>query len=79
MIVVLEQINERAEWLAEMEELGHGKKYRDEIREQISERLRHIRSLERKSELRKKGIRYIDWVLWMSSLAIRRYFLYCLQ
>lgn len=54
------QINERAEWLAEMEELGQGKKYRDEIREQIAERLRHIKSLERKITLRKEGIRYVD-------------------
>lgn len=58
--LVLEQINERAEWLAEMEELGHGKKYRDEIREQIAERLRHIKALETKIELRNEGIRYID-------------------
>lgn len=59
-ILVLVQINERAEWLAEMEELGQGKKYRDEIREQIAERLRHIKSLERKITLRKEGIRYVD-------------------
>lgn len=60
VFLVLEQINERADWLAEMESLGQGKKYRDEIREQIAERLRHIRSLERKIELRNRGICYID-------------------
>lgn len=57
---MLQQINERAEWLAEMEELGEGKRYRDEIREQIAERLRHIKALEAASKLKKEGCRYVD-------------------
>ncbi|KAI8123412.1 putative UPF0193 protein EVG1 [Lucilia cuprina] len=57
---LLQQINERAEWLAEMEELGEGKRYRDEIREQIAERLRQIKSLETKRKLQKQGYRYVD-------------------
>lgn len=57
---VLEQINERAEWLAEMEELGEGKRYRDEIREQIAERLRQIKALQTKVKLQKEGYQYVD-------------------
>ncbi|XP_073838781.1 UPF0193 protein EVG1 homolog [Musca autumnalis] len=57
---LLDQINERAEWLAEMEELGEGKRYRDEIREQIAERLRHIKALETKKQLTNKGICYVE-------------------
>ncbi|KAM7359151.1 UPF0193 protein EVG1 homolog [Cochliomyia hominivorax] len=57
---LLQQINERAEWLAEMEELGEGKRYRDEIREQIAQRLRQIKALETKRNLQKKGFRYVE-------------------
>ncbi|XP_075163742.1 UPF0193 protein EVG1 homolog [Haematobia irritans] len=57
---LLNQIDERAEWLAEMEELGEGKRYRDEIREQIAQRLRQIKALETKKLLQKDGIRYMD-------------------
>uniref|UniRef100_A0A1I8QFC8 Uncharacterized protein n=1 Tax=Stomoxys calcitrans TaxID=35570 RepID=A0A1I8QFC8_STOCA len=58
---LLDQINERAEWLAEMEELGEGKRYRDEIREQISQRLRQIKALQTKVQLQKDGnIRFLD-------------------
>ena len=57
---VLQQINERAEWLAEMEELGEGKRYRDEIREQIALRLRQIKAIETKTKLQKHGFRYIE-------------------
>lgn len=63
-ILVLEQIEERAEWLAEMEELGEGKKYRDEIRNQIADKLRAIKMIERKKQtkqtLQEKGFRYIE-------------------
>lgn len=63
-LLVLEQIEERAEWLAEMEELGEGKKYRDEIRNQIADKLRAIKMIERKKQtkqsLQEKGFRYID-------------------
>lgn len=57
---MLDQINERAEWLAEMEELGEGKRYRDEIREQIADLLRHIKLIETKAKLQKEGIRYVE-------------------
>ncbi|KAL5292813.1 hypothetical protein ACFFRR_011530 [Megaselia abdita] len=61
---MLEQIEERAEWLAEMEELGEGKKYRDEIRNQIADKLRAIKMIERKKQtkqsLQEKGFRYIE-------------------
>lgn len=61
---MLEQIEERAEWLAEMEELGEGKKYRDEIRNQIADKLRAIKMIERKRQtkqsLQEKGFRYIE-------------------
>lgn len=43
-----------------MEELGEGKRYRDEIREQIAQRLRQIKALETKTKLQKDGIRYLD-------------------
>ncbi|TMW44270.1 hypothetical protein DOY81_010650, partial [Sarcophaga bullata] len=56
---VLQQINERAEWLAEMEELGEGKRYRDEIREQIALRLRQIKAIETKTKLQKRGFRIL--------------------
>uniref|UniRef100_A0A1A9WFB3 Uncharacterized protein n=1 Tax=Glossina brevipalpis TaxID=37001 RepID=A0A1A9WFB3_9MUSC len=57
---LLDQIDERAEWLAEMEELGEGKKYRDEIREQIADILRQIKLLETKTKLQAEGIRYVE-------------------
>uniref|UniRef100_A0A1A9Z3G9 Uncharacterized protein n=1 Tax=Glossina pallidipes TaxID=7398 RepID=A0A1A9Z3G9_GLOPL len=57
---LLDQINERAEWLTEMEELGEGKRYRDEIREQIANLLRHIKLIETKAKLQKEGIRYVE-------------------
>ncbi|CAD7004884.1 unnamed protein product [Ceratitis capitata] len=56
---LLEQINERANWLAEMEELGEGKRFRNEVREQIAERLRHIKALETKFRL--KTVAYVSW------------------
>lgn len=63
-ITVLAQIDERAEWLAEMEELGEGKRYRDEIRNQIADKLRAIKMIERKKKtkqsLQEKGFRYIE-------------------
>ncbi|EDW19514.1 UPF0193 protein EVG1 homolog [Drosophila mojavensis] len=58
---LLDQINERAEWLAEMEALGQGKKYRPEIHDQISERLHRIRSLETKIKMKADGgYRFVD-------------------
>ncbi|XP_067642989.1 UPF0193 protein EVG1 homolog [Eurosta solidaginis] len=57
---LLEQINERANWLAEMEELGEGKRFRNEVREQIAERLRHIKALETKIQIKKSGMRFVE-------------------
>ncbi|XP_039966694.1 UPF0193 protein EVG1 homolog [Bactrocera tryoni] len=57
---LLDQINERANWLAEMEELGEGKRFRNEVREQIAERLRHIKALETKIQIKKSGIRFVE-------------------
>ncbi|EAT47717.1 AAEL001156-PA [Aedes aegypti] len=44
---LLEEINERVEWLAEMEALGEGKKHRQVIHAQIAERLNELKRLER--------------------------------
>ncbi|EDV96912.1 UPF0193 protein EVG1 homolog [Drosophila grimshawi] len=58
---LLDQINERADWLAEMESLGQGKKYRPEIHDQISERLHRIRALETKIKMKATGgYRFVD-------------------
>ncbi|XP_055909941.1 UPF0193 protein EVG1 homolog isoform X2 [Eupeodes corollae] len=57
---LLDQINERADWLAEMEELGEGKKYRDDIKSQIADRLRKIKMLEKQIELKKQGYRFVE-------------------
>ncbi|XP_037944179.1 UPF0193 protein EVG1 homolog [Teleopsis dalmanni] len=57
---ILKQINDRAEWLAEMEQLGEGEKYRDEIRSQIADRLRKIKRLQERKHLEKLGARYVD-------------------
>lgn len=58
--LVLIQITERAEWFAEMEELGEGKKYRNEIHTQIAQRLRKIKQIETKLEMQKQGYRFAD-------------------
>ncbi|XP_062128116.1 UPF0193 protein EVG1 homolog [Drosophila sulfurigaster albostrigata] len=58
---LLDQINERADWLAEMEALGQGKKYYAEIHDQISERLHRIRTLETKMKMKAQGgYRFVD-------------------
>lgn len=61
---MLQQIDERAEWLAEMEEIGEGRRYRDEIRNQIADKLRQIKMIERKKQTKQtlveKGFRYIE-------------------
>ncbi|KAI8040544.1 UPF0193 protein EVG1 homolog [Drosophila gunungcola] len=58
---LLDQINERAEWLTEMDSMGQGKKYRPEIREQIAERLRRIQALESKMKMKSDGgFRFVD-------------------
>lgn len=46
---MLQEIQERAEWLDEMEKLGEGHKYRQIIQNEISERLRFIKELEAES------------------------------
>ncbi|CAD7082427.1 unnamed protein product [Hermetia illucens] len=45
---LMEQITERADWLTEMESLGEGKQYRPMIKSQIADRLREIKSLEKR-------------------------------
>lgn len=44
-ISVLTQIQEREEWLREMEDLGEGVKHREVISDQIAERIRRIEAL----------------------------------
>lgn len=45
---LLNEIYERIEWLKEMNELGEGKKHRQVIDAQITERLREIKIIEEK-------------------------------
>lgn len=49
-ISVLNEIQERAEWLNEMEGLGEGKKYKQLILNEIAERLRLIKEYEKDNE-----------------------------
>lgn len=44
---MVSEIYERADWLAEMEDLGEGKQHRDVIQGQIAERLREIKRIEK--------------------------------
>ncbi|ETN63274.1 hypothetical protein AND_005016 [Anopheles darlingi] len=44
---LLEEINERVQWLEEMEALGEGKKHRATIQLQIAEKLNELKRLER--------------------------------
>ena len=45
---LLNEIYERIEWLKEMNELGEGKKHRQVIDAEVTERLREIKKLEEK-------------------------------
>lgn len=45
---LLNEIYERIEWLKEMNELGEGKKHRQVIDSEVTERLREIKKLEEK-------------------------------
>lgn len=45
----MQEIYERADWLAEMEQLGEAKPHRQIIHSQISERLRMIKDFEKKN------------------------------
>lgn len=47
---MLNEIYERADWLAEMEELGEGRPHKAIIHGQIAERLRMIKQLEKRSD-----------------------------
>lgn len=42
---VVTQIRERAEWLADMEDLGHAGPHRELIKDQIAERMRALDAL----------------------------------
>lgn len=44
---MLKEIGERAEWLSEMEALGQAKKYKDIMMNQIAERMRLIKKIEK--------------------------------
>ena len=46
----MKEIDERIEWLADMEELGEAKKHRQTINLQISDKLNEIKKLERKKD-----------------------------
>lgn len=52
--VVLKEISERAEWLSEMEALGEGKKYKDIIMNEIAERMRLIKKIEKERASREE-------------------------
>lgn len=45
---LLNEIYERLDWLKEMDELGEGKKHRQVIETQVTERLREIKRIEEK-------------------------------
>ncbi|XP_055546981.1 UPF0193 protein EVG1 homolog [Wyeomyia smithii] len=47
---LLDEINERVEWLTEMEALGEGKKHRQVIHSQIADRLNEIKRLQKSSK-----------------------------
>jgi hypothetical protein len=51
---LLKEINERIEWLKEMDSLGEGKKHRQVIDAQVTERLNEIRRLEEKMARQKR-------------------------
>lgn len=51
---VLNEISERAEWLNEMEALGEGKKHRTMIMNQIAERMRMIKKIEKERASKEK-------------------------
>lgn len=47
----MNEIYERADWLAEMEDLGEGKNHRTVIHLQIAERLRKVKQLEKQRQV----------------------------
>ena len=51
---LLKEIYERIEWLKEMDELGEGKKHRQVIDAQVTERLREIKKIEEKLAKQKR-------------------------
>lgn len=57
---LLNEIYERADWLAEMEELGEGKKHREVIQGQIAERLRGIKRIEKERDQLAETIQRIN-------------------
>lgn len=48
VFTVLREIEERSAWLEEMHALGHGKTYKNQIMNEIAERLRLIKEIERR-------------------------------
>lgn len=67
---MVSEIYERADWLAEMEDLGEGKRHRDVIQGQIAERLREIKRIERQrkhiAELEKQHVKSQENILDMN-------------
>lgn len=51
---LLKEIYERIEWLKEMDDLGEGKKHRQVIDAQVTERLREIKKIEEKLAKQKR-------------------------
>lgn len=51
---LLKEINERIEWLKEMDAIGEGKKHRQVIDAQVTERLNEIRRLEERMAKEKR-------------------------
>jgi hypothetical protein len=52
---LLKEIYERIEWLKEMDALGEGKKHRQVIDAQVTERLREIKTIEEKLAKEKRN------------------------
>lgn len=51
----MQEIRERADWLNEMEQLGEGKKHRSQIVNEIAERLRIVKQLEKGKTIQDKS------------------------
>lgn len=54
--LVLKEISERAKWLSEMEALGQAKKYKDIMMNQIAERMRLIKKIEKDRALKEEEV-----------------------
>lgn len=57
--IVMTEIYERADWLAEMEAIGEGKKHRQIIQAEIAERLRQVKMLEKKRQIEQGALQVV--------------------